>query len=140
MDSLYVEKNWDILDQAGLVDYKFCQGKSNYKSACLFYGLFLTVKRDYQLTIHKFGIVQKHRTFKGFDDSKKTVRSFSIFWTDRVKTYHQLCYLELGKNRSMAVLLYRLKWDFVINVKIKLYVITVIIEFEKIKKSKLIYI
>ena len=36
-----------------------------------FHGLFLAFKIKYCLTIDEYGIIQEHKTFKGFTDSKR---------------------------------------------------------------------
>ena len=67
-DSLYMEKkNWEVLDKANLVREGLCQGKNDYKTGGIFYGLFLAPKITFCLTRDKIGIVQEHRTFKGFN-------------------------------------------------------------------------
>ena len=44
-DSLYIEKKyWDMLDKAELVGEEFRQGKNDYESGGIFYGLFLAPK------------------------------------------------------------------------------------------------
>ena len=44
-DSLYIEKKyWDVLDKANLAGKNLCQGKNDYKSGGIFYGLFLAPK------------------------------------------------------------------------------------------------
>ena len=71
-DSLYIEKKyWDILDKANLVGEGLCQGKNDYETGGIFYGLFLAAKIKYCLNIDEFGIIQEHKTFKGFNDSKR---------------------------------------------------------------------
>ena len=71
-DSLYIEKKyWDVLDKAKLVGKNLCQGKNDYKTGGIFYGLFLAPKVKYVLTIDDYGIIQQHMTFKGFIDSKR---------------------------------------------------------------------
>ena len=70
-DSLYIErKYWDVLDKANLVE-SLCQGKNDYKTGGIFYGLFLAPKIKYCLTIDDYGIIQEHKTFKGFNDSER---------------------------------------------------------------------
>ena len=70
-DSLYIEnKHWDKLDRAGLVGKNFLQGRNDYKDGGIFYGLFLAPKIKYCLTIKKFGVIDEHKTFKGFKDVK----------------------------------------------------------------------
>ena len=64
-DSLYIEKKyWDVLDKANLVGEGLCQGKNDYKTGGIFYGLFLAPKIKYCLTIHVYGIVQEHKHLK----------------------------------------------------------------------------
>ena len=71
-DSLYIEKKyWDVLDKANLVVDNLCQGKNDYKTGGVFYGLYLAPKIKYCLTINEFGIIKEHKTFKGFNDSKR---------------------------------------------------------------------
>ena len=66
-DSLYIEnKHWDKLDKAGLVGKNLLQGKNDYKDGGIFYGLFLAPKIKYCLTINKYGVIDEHKTFKGF--------------------------------------------------------------------------
>ena len=71
-DSLYIEKKyWDKLDKANLVGDGLCQGKNDYKTGGIFYGLFLGAKIKYCLTIDDFSIIQEHKTFKGFNDCER---------------------------------------------------------------------
>ena len=66
-DSLYIEnKLWDKLRKAGLVGKNLLQGKNDYKDGGIFYGLFLAPKIKYCLTINKYGVIDEHKTFKGF--------------------------------------------------------------------------
>ena len=68
-DSLYIEnKHWDKLEKAGLVGKNLLQGKNDYKDAGIFYGLFLAPKNIYCLTKNKYGVIDEHKTFKGFKD------------------------------------------------------------------------
>ena len=68
-DSLYIEnKHWDKLDKAGLVGKNLLQGKNDYKNGGIFYGLFLSRKTKYCLTINKNGIIDEHKTFEGFSN------------------------------------------------------------------------
>ena len=68
-DSLYIEnKHWDKLDKAGLVGKNLLQGKNNYKDGGIWYALFLAPKKKYCLTINKYGVIDEHKTFKGFKD------------------------------------------------------------------------
>ena len=70
-DSVSIKKKyWDVLDKANLVGEEICQGKKDYKTGGIVYGLFFAPKTKYCLTIAEFGIIQKHKTFKRFNDSK----------------------------------------------------------------------
>ena len=50
---------------------------------------------------------------------------------------HWPCYLKVGKYRLMMELSCKRKWDFVMNVMIKYYVIDVTVRLMKTKNSKL---
>ena len=79
-DSLYIEKKiWDVLDKANLVGKNLCQGKNDYRTGGIFYGLFLAPKIKYVLTIDHYGIIQQHMTFKGFNDSKRLLDRSQYF-------------------------------------------------------------
>ena len=79
-DSFYIEKKyWDVLDKAKLVGKNLCQGKNNYKTGGIFYGLFLALKVKYVLTIDDYGIIQQHMTFNGFNDSKRLLDRSQYF-------------------------------------------------------------
>ena len=79
-DSLYIEKKyWDVLDKANLVGDELCQGKIGYKTGGLFYSLFLAPKTKYCLPIDDYGIIQEHKTFKGFNDSKRLLDRSQYF-------------------------------------------------------------
>ena len=70
---MFIEKiYWNVLDQAKLVGEEICQGKNDYKSGAVFYSLFLAPKK-YCLTIDKFGIIEEHKTFKVFINSKRLI-------------------------------------------------------------------
>ena len=71
-DSLYIEKKyWDVLDKANLVGDELCQGKNDCETGGIFYGLYLAPKIKYCLTIDDYGIIQEHKTFKGFKNSNR---------------------------------------------------------------------
>ena len=68
-DSLYIEnKHWDKLEKASLVGKNLLQGKNDYKDGGIFYGLFFAPKIKYCLTINKYGVIDEHKTFKGFSN------------------------------------------------------------------------
>ena len=77
---MYIEKKyWDVLDKANLVGEQLGQGKNDYKTGGIFYGLFLAPKIKYCLTIDDYGIIQGHKTFKGFNDSKRLLARSQYF-------------------------------------------------------------
>ena len=66
-DSLYIEnKHRDKLEKAGLVGKNLLQGKNDYKDGGIFDGFFLAPKIKYCLTINKYGVIDEHKTCKGF--------------------------------------------------------------------------
>ena len=67
------------MDKANLVGEELCQGKNDYKSWGVFYGLFLAHKIKYVLTNNEFGFLQEHKTFKRFDDSKRLLDRSQYF-------------------------------------------------------------
>ena len=68
-----------MLDKANLVGKNLCQGKNDYKTGGMFYGLFLAPKIKYVLTIDDYGIIQQHMIFKGFNDSKRLLDRSQYF-------------------------------------------------------------
>ena len=81
-DSLYIKrKYWNVSDIAGLVGFSLCQRKTDYKSGGIFYGLFLAPKMKYCSTFNECGILDEHKTFKGFNDSKKLLDCSQYFKT-----------------------------------------------------------
>ena len=81
--------------------------------------------------------MEEHKTFKGFNDGKGLLPRSHKFNMLEGKKY-QLCCLKVGKGHLIIEFLYQRKWDFVMNVMIKEFVIGVIIKLIKIKISKLI--
>ena len=66
-DSFYIEnKHWDKLHKAGLVGKNRMQGKNDYKEGGFWYGLLLAARIKYCLTINGNGVIDEHKTFKGF--------------------------------------------------------------------------
>ena len=81
-DSLYIEnKHWDKIDKAGLVGKGLLQSKNDYKDGGIFYALFLAPKIKYCLTINKYGVIDEHKTFKGFKDVKDVLDRKEYFKT-----------------------------------------------------------
>ena len=67
------------MDKANLVGEGLCQGKNDYKTGGIFYELFLASKLKYCLTIDDYGIIQEHKTFKVFNDSKQLLDRSQYF-------------------------------------------------------------
>ena len=66
-DSIYIKnKHWDELSALNLVGKNRLQGKNDYKEGGNWYDLFLAPIIKHCLTINKFGIIDEHKTFKGF--------------------------------------------------------------------------
>ena len=88
IDSLYIEnKHWDNLDKAGLVGKNSLQGKNDYKDRGILFGLFLAPKVKYCLTIIKYGVIDEHKTFKGFtnvSDNLDRKEYFKVFNGDKL--------------------------------------------------------
>ena len=59
-------KHWDKLNEAGLVGKVLIQRKNDYKVGGSFYDLFLAPKIKNCLKINKKGVIDEHKTFKGF--------------------------------------------------------------------------
>ena len=66
-DSLYIEnKHWNKLHEAGLVGKQLFQGEDEFKEEGHLVWSFLARKIKYCLTIKKYGVIDEHKTFKGF--------------------------------------------------------------------------
>ena len=81
-DSFYIEnKHWENLDKAGLVGKNFLQWKNDYKykDGGIFYGLFLAPKIKFCLTIKKYGVIDEHKTFKGFTNKSDNLDRKEFF-------------------------------------------------------------
>ena len=87
-DSLYIENtHWDKLDKAGLVGKNLLQGKNDYKDGGIWYALFLAPKIKYCLTINKYGVIDEHKTLKGFtneSDNLDREEYFKMFDGDKL--------------------------------------------------------
>ena len=68
-----------MFDRAKLVGKELCQGKKDYKTGRIFYGLFTAPKIKDVLTIDNHGIIQQHMTFKGLNDSKRILDRSQYF-------------------------------------------------------------
>ena len=121
-----------MLDKAILVSKNLCQGKNDYETGGIFYGLFLAPKIKFCLTIDEFGYVQEQKTFIWFFDSKRLLDRLQNFKMRECKK-NELSYQNLGKNRLIVVLSYQQKWDFVMIVMIKECVIFVVFKLTKIR-------
>ena len=51
-----------------MVEKNLLQSKKDYKDGGIFYGLFLSPKIKYCLTINKYGVIDEHKTFIGFSN------------------------------------------------------------------------
>ena len=60
-----------MLDKDGLVGDILCHGKNGYIFGGEFYSLFLAPEMIYCLTNNEFGVIEEHRSFKVFNDSKR---------------------------------------------------------------------
>ena len=49
-----------------MVGKDLLQGKNDYKDGDIFYGLFLALKIKYCPALKKYGVIDEHKTFKGF--------------------------------------------------------------------------
>ena len=79
-DSLYIEeKFWEVLDKAGLVGVTLGQAKNDLENGLIFYGLFSAPKTNYCVTINQWGFIEEHKTFKGFNDSKRLLDCSQYF-------------------------------------------------------------
>ena len=102
-DSLYIgKKHWNKLNENKLVGDDLLQGKNDYGDGGIFYSLFLAPKMKYCLTINEFGIIQEHRTFKGFGDVNRLLDTKKYLDTQQGKKVleHFLC---PGRNHSKMV-------------------------------------
>ena len=78
--SLYIEnKHWDRLNKGGLVGKKLLQGKNDYRDGGIFYGLSLAPKIKCHLTINKYGVIDEHKTFKGFSNVSDNLNRKEFF-------------------------------------------------------------
>ena len=95
-DSLYIEdKHWNKLKEKNLFGKNLCQGKNDYKDGGIFYGLFLALKIKYCLTINKYGVIDEHKTFKGFtnvSDNLNRKEFFKMASGDNLLTKVPLCW------------------------------------------------
>ena len=62
-----------------------CEGKNDYKSGGVFNRSFLATKIKYCVTVDKFGIIQQHKTFRGFNDSIRLTGSSQYYETIEVE-------------------------------------------------------
>ena len=79
-DSLYMETKFCVvINKAILVDKIFCRSTNDYESGGIFHGLFLAPKINYCLTFIEFSILEEHKTFKSFRDSKRLLDRAQCF-------------------------------------------------------------
>ena len=138
-DSLYIEKKyWNVLNRANLAGKSSCQGKNDYETGGIFYGLFLSPKLKYCLTIDEYGIIQQHMTFKGFNDSKRLLDRSQHFKMIEGKKISAMLPRSWKKSFNSGVVIpAKMRFCNVCSVK-KNIVIDVIIKLMKTKNLKLI--
>ena len=68
-----------MLDKANLVGKNLCQGKIDYETGGIFYGLFLAQKIKFYLSIDEYDIIQRHMTFRGFNYSERLLNRSQNF-------------------------------------------------------------
>ena len=81
------------MERAELVGEGLCQSKIDDS---IFYGLFLALKIKSCLTIDEIGVIQEHRMFKRFNDTKRFLYSSQVFKMIQGKKY-LLCCQRIGK-------------------------------------------
>ena len=84
-----------MLYKAKLVGEELCQGRDDCKSGGVFYILFLAAKIKICLTVNKFGMLQEHKTFKGFNISRRLLDRSQYF--EMIEGKRKICYLKVGK-------------------------------------------
>ena len=70
-----------------MVGKSLLQGKNDYKDGVIFYALFLAPKIKYCLTINKYGVIDEHKTFKGFTNVSNNLdrkEYFKMFGGDKL--------------------------------------------------------
>ena len=77
-DSLYIsDKNWDILEQAGLTsETEYGKGKNDYGDGGIIFGLYLAPKVKYNIILTSNGELVEKKTFKGYTKSKLSVEDY----------------------------------------------------------------
>ena len=66
---------------AGLVGKNLLQGENDYEDGGIFYGLFPARKIKYCLNTNKNGVLDEHKTFKGFSNVSDNVKRKECFKT-----------------------------------------------------------
>ena len=67
------------MNSVGYVGSNLLQAKNDYGDDGIFFGLFLAQKIKYCLTINEFGVIEEHKTFKGFGDVNRLLDSKKYF-------------------------------------------------------------
>ena len=103
---LYIEnKHWDKLDKCGFVGKNLPQGKNDYENGGIFHGLCLAPKIKYCLTISKYGVIDEHKTFKGFTNVSDKVDRKEFFKMADGDNLMAKIHLSWEKSFSMGVVL-----------------------------------
>ena len=71
----------------------------------MFFGLFLAPKIKYCLTINEFGVIEEHKTFKGFGDVNRLLDSKKYFEMKEGKSVSSKFPLSWKKSFSDGVLI-----------------------------------
>jgi len=76
-DSIYINKNnWSILKKAGYVGEELLQGKNDYGSGGIIFGMFLAPKVKYCITLNDKFELEERMTFKGYQSTRVKVDDF----------------------------------------------------------------
>ena len=74
------------MNAVGYVGSNLLQAKNDYGDGGIFFGLFLAPKIKYCLTINEFGVIEEHKTYKGFVDVNRLLNSKKYFEMKEGKT------------------------------------------------------
>ena len=61
------------MKKTGLVGKALLQSRKDYKDGGMFYGLFVAPKIENCLTINKYGVIDEHKTSKGFTNVSESL-------------------------------------------------------------------
>ena len=78
------------LDKVGLFGKNLLQRKNDYKDGGIWYGLFLSPKIKFCLTLNKFGVIDQHVTFKSFTNESDNLNKKNFNKADGGKLFAKL--------------------------------------------------